>query len=365
MALQPADDFIIQRGVDGNGNPVLYKIPASDVKYSDAKMSLVGKAGLGTLNPNPTFVLGVSDYEDWTGANANFNIVEDVVDNTAGSLHFVTTTYPPVYLSDNMYPVNVEREYRASVSILLKMTGSGVDPAKEYSSLFYLGVICYDSDKITIYPQHLTKTANTQTYLAQALLDGDTSIVVTDASNWYTGTANHKHSILMHRKQSDGSYRYVGANGRRYDNLGMSKWNMYYGYTSGADKIVDNGNGTWTITLRSPWALGGFAVGDAIRNNYGGGTYNYWVSSLRVTANPALDEFRRYQSAWRGKQTDQYNYAGNFRNGTAFSRCMSLVNYLVYDKAAGGGWVNLGHSPANISREGWIPVMSLEWRHAP
>jgi len=365
MALNPTDDLIVQRGVDGDGNPILYKVPASDVKYSDAKMSLVGKAGLGTLNPNPTFVLGVSDYEDWVNSSANFEIVEDIVDNTAGSLHFTTTVYPPVYLSDNMYPVNVDREYRASASVLLKMTGSGVDPAKEYSSLFYLGVVCYDSDKTTIYPQHLTKLDNTQTYLVQALNNGDTEIVVTDASNWYTGTANHKHSILMHRKQSDGSYRYIGANGRRYDNLGMSKWNMYYGYTSGADKLVDNGNGTWTITLRSQWTLGSFAVGDAIRNNYGGGTYNYWISSWRVYANPALDEFQRYKSPWGVNSSDQYVYSTKFRNGTAFAKCMALVNYLVYDKAAGGSWVNLGHSPANIVRDGWIPVMSLDWRHIP
>jgi len=357
--LDSSDQFMVERAGK------LHSIPASDVKYPDAKMALIGRAGLGTLNPNPTFVLGVSDYETWLSISSRYDVVEDVVDNTAGSLHLITQNYPPTMNSDSFYPVNVKREYRASISTLLKMTGDGVDPNKEYSSLFYYGVTCYDSDKTPISPQHLTKWGESQTYLAAPLKNGDPTITVEDASAWYTGAYVHRRSILMHRKRSNGTYSYNGANGRIYDNLGMSKWNMYYAYNEGSDKVVDNGNGTWTITLKTPWALGDFVVGDAIRNNYGGGTYNYWISSLRIMANPAFDAFTRYASPWGLNTTDQYNYASKFRNGTAFVKAMALLNYLVYEKSAGGGWVNLGHNTNTIVREQWFPELSLEWRHIP
>jgi len=347
-------------------------LKAQEVR-TDVQIALIARAGLGTLNPNPTFFLGTADYENWLNLNPDYDVVEDVVNGTAGSLHFKIKTYPPTLNSDNFYPVDLTKDYRAVISTKLNMTGPGVDPIKEYKSYAYVGVTTYDSDKQVIRPETLTKEPNSQTYLAQPLNNGDTQVVVEDASGWYRDDAGHRHSLLLHPKQPDGSYRYTGVNGRKYDNLGYSRINMYYATILNGNittDYVDNGDGTWTVKLRSPWTLGSFAVGDAIRNSLGGGTYNYWISALSVPANQ--EGWFDYTSPWlNGAILDQYNPGGRFRNGTAFVTLMMLTNYKVFsrDKGSTVAWTDLGHTTdgnagtPNIEREQWYSVVALDWRH--
>lgn len=334
-------------------------------KKTDAGIAIIARAGLGTLNPNPTFVLGSSDYENYIAIEpSNSKIVKDDVDNTAGSLYIQHGEgYTGTLISDNFYPVNIARQFRASISVKVEFSGSAIDPTKSYHTRSYLGVISFDSDKAIIMPQNVTRTTGSQTELAAPLNNGDMTITIVDGSGFYQGPANqtHRGAVLLHRTQSDGTQRYIGVNGRKYDHLGYSRHMMYYAYDmSDPSKMVDNGDGTWTIGLKTPWNLGSFATGDAIRNSYGGGTYNYWISGLECPAN--TNEYKRYSSAWGVSSADQYNHASYFRNGVAYAKMMLLPVYLQYED---GVIMTPRHAPPNVYRKAWYSTLSLDWRHIP
>jgi len=344
-----------------------------------AVSSIASRAGLGTLNPNPTFILGENgddDYAYWMDGS-NRKIVKDKVDSTAGAFYIRNaSTYGGSWFSENFYPVTVNRQYRATISVASKISGSAVDLAKSYAHYSYLGVVCFDSDKATIRPAYLTdvagwdavaKRGKSSTELVQEVKNGDIEIIVADASKWDTGSANHRHALTVHPLRPDGTYGFIGNNGRYYDADKMSRHLMYYGVDK--TKIVDNGNGTWTVGLQSPWTLGTFPIGSRIKNSYGGGTYNYWISSYRTELEKDVispKNWNRYSSPWESwdEQGSYYgdpaHYAGNFRNGIAYCKLLLLPQYGFYVDS-----VNTSVGTPNIVRESWYSTLSLEWRHTP
>ena len=325
------------------------------VKRTPIEEVLVNKASLGTLNPNPVFGLGSADYENLVASN-KVNLVHDVVDGTEGSIHTKSHTNL-TYISDNFYPFDTGLQYQAELSVKHKISGSGVDSAKEYGIRTFLGTSPHDSDRLFIAPYHVNTHGNSQTFLAQDLNNGDTTITVDDASNWYTGTVPHIGSLLVHPKQPDGTYKYQGYNGRLYDNLKYSRISALFG-TDLSVPYVDNGNGTWTVTLKNPWSLGAFTTGDAIRQSPSGGNYIYWISPINEVG---TTDFHNVKSTW-----NEGTHWTRHRNGIAFVKALALLGYSLYSRGIGAtNWVYEGGATPTIEREGWFSKLKLNWRHIP
>lgn len=318
------------------------------------------RAGLLTLNPNPIFGLkgsieGSGDYESWIQSSKG-SIVYDVVNNTPASLQWKDGTSS--LISDTFYAIDPEREYRASLSVKTVVSGANYDPAKEYRQLNYLGVACYDSDFQIIFPQHITTVAgSTPTTLVSPLNPGDTTIHLADATGWYNDGLAHKRAIRFHKLRPDGTYGYIGNNGRYYD--------AEDGYTRDMlDRIWDaggisqNGDNTWTITLKTPYAGNTIPAGTKARNSQGGGVYNYWISGLSTLIN---NQWSSYSSPWNLPDTSDPNaFNGVIRNGTAYVKLLLLPNYNIYENGT-----NIGHNPPGILRTSWYSKLALEYQHIP
>lgn len=309
--------------------------------------------GLGCINPNPTFTLGDTDYTDYVDGTTRV-VKHDRVDATAGAMWIEGKG--GTMIGTNLLPVDITKEYRATVSIKSNTTGSDIDPTKAYRTKMYIGVKCYDSDNRFIAYQASNIYNDTQTTLAQDLNIGDTSVTINTATDpFYDGSTNHMRSIALHRLQPDGTQVYIGDNGRIYDPLGHTQWWKYGIITEGS--YVDNGDGTSTFQLASAWAVGNFVAGDAIRNCKGGGTYNYWISGLNTDSN--LPDWHRYSSTWEKTTDDVNDPTSRFRNGTAYCRMMTLLNYRLYED----GVIFTPTSTKNIQTS--YSVLSLDWRHVP
>jgi len=320
---------------------------------TDGEISTTSKAGLGTLNPNPTFVLGDADYENYV-PTAHRTIVQDVVDGTAGSLR--VHGGGGTLLGYHYLPVDLTKEYRARFHVKSYFSDGNQDPNKTYTMKTYIGVRCYDSDELFIRYYHIYARTGTETTIVNDINNGDTDITIVDGSSWSNSSTGHLRSLAMLKKQNDGTFRYIGNNGRLYDNDGYTRW-VIYDKAYNKNDITDNGDGTWNIKLKNPWNLGHFSAGDRIRNTKGGSTQQYWYINPNI---PVDDTWVRGHGAWKSydfSAPPKSTYNDIFRNGTSYCKLVLLPNNRVFEDGTQISAWDYGGVISHYS------VVALEWRY--
>ena len=265
------------------------------------------------LNANPFFDNGVEDYVQIQGSD----IVTDVVNNQSASFKQIGKRPISVLNFINKISIKQSLDYR-STFIAKCLYDGAVDATKVIK--FYVGMTCFDSDDSRIQSWHNIKQANTTTDITSELNDGDTVINVTSTTNWLPNGSNTKHMITVcHPLRPDGTYGYIGLNGRYYEEL---KYTRITGSVNGGLNKYTDITAT-TITLDNPWDGGTQPVGTKISNGKAGGSYPYWISSY----NQPCD------GTWITKTTNWLDPANEsvLFNGTASAQPMALMNYVLYD----------------------------------
>ena len=208
------------------------------------------------------------------GDNTNFTgytyLATDKPTGASGSFKTPNTSQN-LGTTDELIAVDPFQRYRYSFSAK-QISGSGN---------FYGAVVPYDVDKLQITPSTYMVQAGTLTTLAVELKAGDTTMTLTDATNWYNGGGSSylRRAIFWNYTDSTG-YTWP-AETYSQNNTGNDFWNS--GGISGN-----------VVTLKTTYAGVTVPVGTAVSNGSDGSTYMY-IGATNV-AGPA---------SWT-------NYSGNF-----------------------------------------------------
>lgn len=288
----------------------------TDTKVAAAnKDGAVGTPSMRTLGLGPGAAMpGARDQlltngYGQTGNNQNFSsFTFDPVDKHGGFGSFKQAGGTSVNRqSDELIPVDVEKHYYlAGYGKSGDIGGGNFDAANRQ----YFGLVPYDADGNIVFHHHALRMAGSAlTTLAADLNPGATTVTLTDATGWYSGTS------ATQRKFAWWPY----TDGRGYT------WPAYtYSRNLSAD-------GTWAqggisgnvITLAAPWAGPALPAGTPVRNANGNtSTYKYVAASNAVVPNT----WTKYEGWIGGLDTLGDNVADQFYHGTAYVKLLWLVN---------------------------------------
>ncbi|MDD3121935.1 MAG: carbohydrate binding domain-containing protein [Candidatus Izemoplasmatales bacterium] len=186
----------------------------------------------------------------WSGNN--LNISNGIIDNYS---NLTNTPY---------IPINPNDDYIISFDIKFNTIDS---------NNFYIALKTYDSDKSLITIASVNKTPNTETTLAQELKNGDTTVTLTDGTNW----------------DSTHQYQRIGI----CDNLAWfyNRNTKQYTYASRSGNV---------ITLTSVWTGGTYAAGTRVANFRAGAEYYY---PIYITPANLPTEWKTYSVQFNGGDT--------------------------------------------------------------
>jgi len=238
-----------------------------------------------------------------------------------------------------------------------------------------IGVNSFDSDGQALLPHNYPRDMSKIGILTQDLNIGDTTITYSADAPVFNGSLgypdsylnnkSHMRQVFGYKKQPNGDLCYVadGVNqsGRIYEHHAYTNYGSYtaLGRFSNTADEVDNGDGTYTLTLNVPWDTVNLKIGDAVVRTNSGGNFSYWISQKFEKVD---GKFHKYASPWKLFNDSNYGangvggYAGMFRNGTAAAKIMALFNFSHYDKD--GKYV-----AGATNYVGYYAKMRLEWRY--
>jgi hypothetical protein len=351
----------------------MYKKPEIDnrkiasKKASDRAVS-IARGSTGYLNPNPLMVSDKLDYEGYFNYD---NVSLDTVEVDKGLATLKVVGHGNTLIGTGLLPVDYNKKYRGVIKF--KSVYSGSEDSEQLKVTHYMGIACFDSDQRLIYPEHLTKIAKAEvvsdvqpndTTITFRMLEG--SFENRYLENPHRGNRDdyiYRKCIRIYKPDEDGKFRYIGKNGRKYDEWGYSRWILSYCY--GENALTDNGDGTITVQLKKPYKDYNVGVplkaGDIIVNSYRGGIYNYWVSALERKPNK---KWHTYKSPWRNpNQFDDTpeKYWGVFRNGTAYVKFIALPNYLLSKQGEDNYWDNNREKIRDVTT--YYALLGLEWKN--
>ena len=206
---------------------------------------------------------------------------------------------------DNFVSVNTSQTYQLSG---WACSGNGQGGAYDPANRQYFGFACYDSDKNPIEPYDVAKVAGaTDTTLAQELKPGATTIVLTNANGWYSGSTSYERSLAWYGYKNSSGYVYPNYTYTR--NVLQNAWNQ--------GGITGN-----VITLSTPWAGPDLPAGTAVRNATSGASYNY--AALYSGAVSAA--WTQYTAAISGVEQNGALTPGVFWPGTTYIKPVILFN---------------------------------------
>src|SRR5579875_1600580 len=264
------------------------------------------------------------------GLGSNYNMSActfDAVDAPYGRgsfLYTVPNANPALFTSDELLPVDSSRLYRLGCYAKAgNLDGSGIAAAGPSNG--YIGIYSYDIDGNIIEPYQVIVGAGTMTTLAADLNPGDTTITLTDASNWYAGstTSNALNGMAW--------YPYVNAEGYSYpfDPAGVVP--AYAGkntsWQTAPNALYSSISGN-VLQLNKPWTGPALAAGTYVANGHSGG-----FSYIAMTGQQYSTEWTWYEGTLNGTQT-AVSKQGEFVPGTAYLRLIFLCNY-TQNQAAG------------------------------
>lgn len=205
---------------------------------------------------NGDFSLGT---DSWNGSDLSVSNGELTV---KGNL---SQSYP-----DYLIPVANGRRYRLTYDIKFN---------SKSNNSFYIALYAYDSDHVIIPVTDINKPfGNTcDTTLAEGVKNGDTTVTLTDASNWPTSRR----------------YQRIGICNIRAWDYNRNKYSLPYSSIDGN-----------VVTLNSAWAGGTYAAGTKVSEFEDGGTY-FYPHSLSYSALP--DNWKTYTAEFNGGDPMRYS----------------------------------------------------------
>ena len=258
------------------------------------------------------------------GTNYNFSPTALLTSDSpggGGSFHKVPTGVASTVLSDELIPVMPDKTYILSAAI--KQMGTPTDDA------FYFGIQSVDIDGLVMMSYQACYIANTLTTLAAPLNPSDTTITLTDATNWNSGAAASQRAIMF--------WDYVDGKGKTWPANTYTRNTIYSGSTGAWAQGGISGN---VITLVSPYSGPAHPAGTQVSNASGGGTYKYTViSNAKIPF-----AWTTYSSKLGTVPTDGSNLPTQFYPGTAYIQLMFLVNRI----ASGANDVDSDHGIGNV-----------------
>jgi hypothetical protein len=293
----------------------------------------------GCLNGNPFFNLGNFDWETVTTTNSNTSFtVENVLYNEG---LFINGGRSDIY-STNLF--SIPYGYNYQMKIRLKSLYDD-QPKSDYSVEIYAGIVCYDAMLRVISPLNVTITKNKNTsyinevtnlddhkfYLVNDLNAGDTEITLQGNPDYlYQGNTKYARSLRFY-KQSSG-FRYTDESGHTYDEWAYSRDVVYDPQGFYNKSITDNGNGTFTLTLRQAYNGPTWLAGDGVLNCRNGGIHPYFLTHKGYAPDGEIhtlsSNVRRASSAPKKRYADSLNV---IRNGTVYGKIILYANYAVKD----------------------------------
>lgn len=145
----------------------------------------------------------------------------------------------------------------------------------------YYSLMPYDQYKNHIDITSINKYANTDTTLAKPLNNGDTTVTLTDASNWYAGNSSPT--------------PYIGI--CDYPEFGTERARLFKAYNSIENNI---------LTLQSAWAGGNIPAGTKVAN-FRPRNVEFYLGS--VTPSTAPKEWKHYEYIFKGNNIRKFtNY---------------------------------------------------------
>jgi hypothetical protein len=165
--------------------------------------------------------------------------------------------------------------------------------------------VCYDKDGENIHPIHFLQPDVTQTTLASDLTNGDTTVYLTDASNWVTASG-------------DGLHRNFAI----FDDTYYSQFGDYY-YTRKVYDYDDAETTGHTITLSSAWSGGTVPAGTKVANTHSASTYSYSGANSEFVPT----DWTLYEGIVGGISGSESSGTYAFRPATAFIRPLILANW--------------------------------------
>ena len=243
-----------------------------------------GSGLLGDITNMPGFT--------FDGSNAN---------NSPGSFKWTGTGTAS---TSEFMPVDASRKYKMQYDA---KTENGVGK-------YYGMTTCFDVDGNGISASHHMYRANTLTTLAVELVNGATTMTLTDSANWNNsgtaGSSNHLRSLIR--------WDYTNSFGYTYPEETYSR-----NYLSQAWDPGDINFTTHVITLRVAWAGGTIAAGTKVSNGSSGGSYKYNVMSNQLLTT----DWVRKTGYMDGVDYSGTNNSSKFPPGTAKIKLGWLMNY--------------------------------------
>jgi len=245
-----------------------------------------GAAGVGTYGLTSTQYLAsrgpglVTNGSGLLGNNYNFTsglFTYNATDHPVGALASMYTNvgFPGAAMFDENIPVDPYKYYELSFAYR-QVAGTGN---------FYSFIAPYDADGLTISPYNYMAQANTLTTLAADLNPGDTTVTLTDATNWNNaaGTLTYLRAIIF--------WDYTDGKGYTWPA------NTYSRNYSGVNFYANGGITGNVITLNVPYAGIAHPAGTQVSNSASGGSFMY-IGAMSAVG----------QSTWT-------NYSGRFGGG--------------------------------------------------
>ncbi len=280
------------------------------------------KSDIKTINAE---ISGVNDV-----VSINDNITDSIMTYKGNHTVFVdgsTTKTMLNFQTDEYITVDTSKSYNLSATIIAG------DENGNYNSTNtqYAGIACYDIDKNFIGHQN-TNHYGTGSYLSQDLKQGDTKIYVQDASDWYDGSNSAYRGIAY--------YGYEDSTGYVYDDFTYTRNVFMKNYDE--NSIVQLEDGTYEITLNTPWSGENLNSGDAIANATYGGGYNYNLISGKTIPQGENTYSVLMTGIESNDRTEGYNDVVGFRSGTAYIKGLVLANYQDQDEVDSEGDIGGG-----------------------
>lgn len=235
-------------------------------------------------------------------------------------------------VADEIIPVDPNKKIRLQFSA--RQLGTSVSP----NGLMYCGFEPRDAYGNIIGPNMYMWVVGTDTTLAVQLKPGDTTVTLTDASNWYgsagkpAGASTYLRALIF--------WNYTDAGGKAWP------FHVYSRNVTASDMWADGSLSGNVITLRVPWAGATYPAGTQVSNATSGGSYMYMPTVSNVTVPPAWTTYAdSVQGVFTPNGTGSATFATGWPPATAAARIIWLVNRLT----TGANDTNSQHAIAGIS----------------
>lgn len=252
------------------------------LKYVQSRGTDLVANGTGLLGDNTNFT-----WATYTKADAPTGITGSFVDETGSNR---------TEFSTEIIPIDPSKSY--VMSLFVRQT------LPDFNSRFYAGLAPYDAASFAVSVQCYSYAESSITTLAQPLVAGDTTAVLTSAAGWGTGSYSNAY-------------------------LGLWDWTDIFGkvwpvgtYTRNTPRAASiSGN---VVTLTATYTGATVPAGNPVSMNAAGGSYMYAAASNQI----ALQDWTPYKSGVIGGLQDGRDgtAVSKFPPGTAGVKIMLLTN---------------------------------------